>query len=64
MRRRVLIIGSAEFWPSYTPEVIDRMDADLWAHLALQCDERVAAREKRAREIEARRSSRPPGRRG
>ena len=40
MRRRVLIIGSAEFWPSYTPEVIDRMDADLWAPMALQCDER------------------------
>lgn len=60
----MLIIGSAEFWPGYTPEVINRMDADLWAHLAVQCDERVAAREKRARELAQRHTARPPGRRG
>ncbi|MCT2086774.1 hypothetical protein M3D75_11665 [Microbacterium enclense] len=48
----MLLIGRHDFWPSYTPDVIDRMDADLWAHLAVQCDELVARREKEARERE------------
>ena len=48
----MLLIGRADYWPGYTPEVIKSLDFDLWPRLALSCDAIFEQHEKDRAELE------------
>ncbi|MBQ9917795.1 MAG: hypothetical protein IJO71_11430 [Microbacterium sp.] len=58
MRKRILVIGRGDMYPSYTPDVIYAMDVDLWEQLALAVDAEIAHREQKQREAESQSRSR------
>lgn len=59
VRKRVLLIGRHDYWPGYTPAVIEALDFDLWPSLALAVDAIAEQREQEARDIERMKNQRP-----